>query len=174
MTSETPTHCHPRLEWWFKRVRSRNASRYTCNKAWVNTLLLLCALTTLATLGTLYTGMRTSIFPTSTSTPRTFAPLVSDAPEIAPKSAGPYDKLAIAIKTGRKVVAQRLPIQLMTFLQHVPNILLIGEHPVQLGPDLSVHDVVSGVNPRMDLSEPDDDDDDEFGGCRLLLVATSA
>lgn len=38
-----------------------------------------------------------------------------------------YSKFAVAVKTGREIALKRVPIQLMTFLKGVENVVLIGE-----------------------------------------------
>ncbi|KAJ1560648.1 hypothetical protein HK405_006385, partial [Cladochytrium tenue] len=53
-------------------------------------------------------------------------------------------RLAIAVKTGINVAAERLPIQLLTFLRRVQNFVVIGEAPgIRVG-DLAVVDVYTG------------------------------
>ncbi|KAJ1555106.1 hypothetical protein HK405_003222 [Cladochytrium tenue] len=53
-------------------------------------------------------------------------------------------RLAVAVKTGINVASDRLPIQLLTFLRHVQNFVVIGEAPgIRVG-DLAVVDVYTG------------------------------
>lgn len=40
-----------------------------------------------------------------------------------------YDKYAVALKTGKEVALKRTPVQLLTFLAPVRNLLLVGEAP---------------------------------------------
>lgn len=64
------------------------------------------------------------------------------------KSLGPdrnWDKFAFALKTGKDVALKRTPIQLMTFLQPVKNIILIGEEPNVFVADYPMIDVVSAT-----------------------------
>ncbi|KAJ1535282.1 hypothetical protein HK096_002782, partial [Nowakowskiella sp. JEL0078] len=61
------------------------------------------------------------------------------------------DHIAIALKTGSEVGVERVPIQLLTFLQDIKNIILIGdEHGYTIGPNV-VHDVVSGLYEDLDI-----------------------
>ncbi len=56
-----------------------------------------------------------------------------------------YDHIAIALKTGKDVALKRTPIQLLTFLYKLRNVVLIGEAPgVSVG-DIPMLDVYSGL-----------------------------
>lgn len=54
-----------------------------------------------------------------------------------------FEKWAIALKTGKDVALKRTPIQLMTFLAPVRNIIMIGEEPGVFVADVPMVDVVS-------------------------------
>ncbi|KAJ3262026.1 hypothetical protein HK103_003869 [Boothiomyces macroporosus] len=54
-----------------------------------------------------------------------------------------YDNLAFAVKTGKDIAQKRAPIQFLTFLAPVRNILMIGEAPGIAVGDIPMIDVVS-------------------------------
>jgi Fringe-like len=56
-----------------------------------------------------------------------------------------WDRFAFALKTGKDVALKRTPIQLMTFLKPVNNIILIGEEPNVFVADYPMIDVVSAT-----------------------------
>ncbi|KAJ3277834.1 hypothetical protein HK104_002934 [Borealophlyctis nickersoniae] len=62
----------------------------------------------------------------------------------APSTSAKWDKLAIALKTGSSVALTRLPVQLLTFLRPIRNLLLIGEGATHVGPH-AVWDVLTGL-----------------------------
>eukprot|EP00842_Homolaphlyctis_polyrhiza_P001503 jgi/Hompol1/2353/HPOL_005962-RA len=56
-----------------------------------------------------------------------------------------FDLIAVALKTGRDVAIERTPIQLLTFLSPIKNLIIIGESP---GVQIGVHpmiDVITGL-----------------------------
>ncbi|KAI8817974.1 uncharacterized protein EV422DRAFT_499426, partial [Fimicolochytrium jonesii] len=55
-----------------------------------------------------------------------------------------FDQFAVALKSGVDVVHQRSLIQLVSFLQPVRNLILIGDGVVEVG-DLEMIDVISGL-----------------------------
>ncbi|KAJ3326267.1 hypothetical protein HDV06_000143 [Boothiomyces sp. JEL0866] len=54
-----------------------------------------------------------------------------------------YDNLAFAVKTGKDIAQKRAPIQFLTFLAPVRNILMIGEAPGVAVGDIPMIDVVT-------------------------------
>lgn len=56
-----------------------------------------------------------------------------------------WDKYAFALKTGKDVALRRTPIQLMTFLAPVKNIILIGEAPGVFVGDVPMIDVCTNA-----------------------------
>jgi hypothetical protein len=40
-----------------------------------------------------------------------------------------YDKYAVALKTGMEVALKRTPVQILTFLRPINNLILVGEAP---------------------------------------------
>ncbi|KAL2913545.1 hypothetical protein HK105_207005 [Polyrhizophydium stewartii] len=65
-----------------------------------------------------------------------------------------FDNLAVAVKSGRDVAADRVPIQMLTFLRGVSNVVLIGEAAgVRVGA-LEMVDVYSGLYGRLNVSDP--------------------
>ncbi|KAJ3108127.1 hypothetical protein HDU96_007675 [Phlyctochytrium bullatum] len=74
-------------------------------------------------------------------------PIVSIPPPlpIQPTPDPRYDRIAIALKTGHDTAASRASVQLLTFLSHVRNVLVIGDYPGDhIGP-VPVVDVYNGV-----------------------------
>ncbi|KAL2913544.1 hypothetical protein HK105_207004 [Polyrhizophydium stewartii] len=65
-----------------------------------------------------------------------------------------HANLAVALKTGRDVALERTPIQLLTFLSDVPNLIVIAEAPgVSVGAH-QVIDVYSGMYAALNTSDP--------------------
>ncbi|KAJ1560649.1 hypothetical protein HK405_006386, partial [Cladochytrium tenue] len=65
-------------------------------------------------------------------------------PPASPPTALSMSRLAIALKTGVSVAAERVPIQLLTFLRDFENLVVIGEAPgISVG-DQDVVDVYTG------------------------------
>ncbi|KAJ3304497.1 hypothetical protein HDV03_002706 [Kappamyces sp. JEL0829] len=58
-----------------------------------------------------------------------------------------WEKWAIALKTGQDVALKRTPIQLMTFLAPVRNVILIGDAPNVYVADVPMVDVISSLPP---------------------------
>jgi hypothetical protein len=59
-----------------------------------------------------------------------------------------FNNLAVAVKTGKEVAAARVPIQMVTFLQRVQNVMIIGSEPrVSVG-GMEVVDVYTGLYDR--------------------------
>jgi hypothetical protein len=59
----------------------------------------------------------------------------------------PLDRMAIALKTGKEVALQRVPIQLITFLKPVSSLLVIGDHVGTVGAH-AIHNVCSPLVKR--------------------------
>ncbi|KAJ3126734.1 Electron transfer flavoprotein alpha-subunit [Nowakowskiella sp. JEL0407] len=56
-----------------------------------------------------------------------------------------YNRFAIALKTGKSVALSRTPIQLLSFLQPVKNLIVIADSPnIEIG-NFHVHDVVTNL-----------------------------
>ncbi|KAJ3388732.1 hypothetical protein HDU92_001367 [Lobulomyces angularis] len=55
-----------------------------------------------------------------------------------------FSSFAVALKTGRETAADRVPIQLLTFLKKMKNVILIGESPVNVG-NVIVEDVYTDL-----------------------------
>jgi hypothetical protein len=49
------------------------------------------------------------------------------------ESGNRWNNIAVAVKTGELTASTRLPIQLMTFLKNVPNVLYFGDSDVKVG-----------------------------------------
>lgn len=74
-------------------------------------------------------------------------PIVDIRPRIKNMS-----RYAVALKTGKSVSSSRVPIQLVTFLKNVPNLLVIGEAPGNIG-DIQIKDVYTNLYPP-EVSNP--------------------
>lgn len=75
-----------------------------------------------------------------------------------------YDNLAIALKTGQDVALKRTPIQLLTFLSGVKNLIMIGESSdISIG-NIDMVDVCSGLyNVKQRRGEEIVPDEDSIG-----------
>ena len=62
-----------------------------------------------------------------------------------------WDDLAIALKTGKEVALQRVPIQLLTFLADVRNKIIIGDDNVTIG-EYAMINVVSDLYSQSEKS----------------------
>ncbi|KAJ3126002.1 hypothetical protein HK100_010492, partial [Physocladia obscura] len=68
-----------------------------------------------------------------------------------------FKNIAIAIKTGREVAFDRIPIQILTFMHRVKNFILVGsDGDFLVGPHLGVYDVVSSVPVFADANNNND------------------
>ena len=56
-----------------------------------------------------------------------------------------YSKISIAVKTGNTVALERTPSQLLTFLSHVDNVILVGDQNQYVGNTL-VYDVIANIS----------------------------
>jgi hypothetical protein len=56
-----------------------------------------------------------------------------------------YDHLAVALKTGKDVALSRTPIQLLTFLYKIKNVVMIGEAPGVMVGDIPMLDVYTNL-----------------------------
>jgi hypothetical protein len=56
-----------------------------------------------------------------------------------------YDHLAIALKTGKDVALSRTPIQFLTFLYKIKNVVMVGEAPGVMVGDVPMLDVYSNL-----------------------------
>ena len=83
----------------------------------------------------------------------TEAPSRATAP--VPKSR--FDHLAIAVKTGQDVAAERVPIQLVSFLKDVNNLMVIGDAAnVVIGANTEMYDVYSDLYENVTATRPAD------------------
>lgn len=65
-----------------------------------------------------------------------------------------YDRYAVALKTGKEVALQRTPVQILTFLSQINNVILIGEAPgVSVGKYKMV-DVFTHLYDKYPVDEP--------------------
>ncbi|KAI8926120.1 hypothetical protein BC831DRAFT_458076 [Entophlyctis helioformis] len=79
-------------------------------------------------------------------------------PSAADLSAGAlnplYDHFAVALKTGRDVALQRTPVQLLTYLAPIRNLIIIGEAPgVRVGHHDMI-DVYTGLYANLSVPDP--------------------
>ncbi|KAI8809091.1 hypothetical protein BJ742DRAFT_806245 [Cladochytrium replicatum] len=69
----------------------------------------------------------------------------SGQPLIPTVKRSPFSHLAVALKTGADTAIERVPVQVLTFLKDIENLLVIADAPnIQVG-ELHVHDVYTGL-----------------------------
>ncbi|TPX71523.1 hypothetical protein SpCBS45565_g01062 [Spizellomyces sp. 'palustris'] len=77
--------------------------------------------------------------------PKSKNTIVKPKPQVSESAINPrLDNIAVALKTGKDVALQRTPIQIMTYLQAVRNLILIGDGEISVG-DLPMVDVIGGL-----------------------------
>jgi hypothetical protein len=76
---------------------------------------------------------------------------------------GKYDHIAIALKTGKDVALKRTPIQFLTFLSRVKNVIMIGEAPGVFVGDVPMIDVYTNLYKQKRSEEELKPDENSLG-----------
>ncbi|KAJ3013944.1 hypothetical protein HKX48_005432 [Thoreauomyces humboldtii] len=74
--------------------------------------------------------------------------LEKDFPDRSPRAEDRLDMFAVALKTGVDVVHQRAPIQLMSYLKPIRNLIVIGDGEVQVGDKTMINVIGDRYGPR--------------------------